>query len=331
MGVSGPGSVSASGTALNIGKRGSTRSSNSASCSSGENGRNGVPSNGSVGRPGSTGNGRCPGNPAAPLTSNLRPSSPRPVSAMALVAGQANSNSHPSRNAARSRSGVSWAQAGRRARRWCCPVDPSMRRAAATLIVSGLARSTTPVPLVPTARTRNRIRSSKCRTRTGSAADALCSRLATVRQIIQSSCRPTGGAIRTTRLGAQPPRHQLLGLRVEHRVPAGGGQEDQPGTGTCGRMGHPGQPVEPGAGRVHQARSGRDAGPHRRRPPAAAESGRRVRRRRNRRRDAGFRCGWAATPVTAWPAATSCRAVARPSKLVTPINRIRTPEHLHDL
>ena len=40
---------------------------------------------------------------------------------------------------------------------------------------------------------------------TRSGADVLRTRLATVRQIIQSSWRPTGGAIRTTRLGAQPP------------------------------------------------------------------------------------------------------------------------------
>ena len=34
-------------------------------------------------------------------------------------------------------------------------------------------------------------------------------------------------------------------------------------------------------------------------------------------------------PVTACPAAISCRAMARPSSPVTPVNKIRTPEHLH--
>jgi hypothetical protein len=41
--------------------------------------------------------------------------------------------------------------------------------------------------------------------------------------------------------------------------------------------------------------------------------------------------GCAATPVTPWPAATSCRAVARPSRPVTPVSRIRTPGHLHGI
>jgi hypothetical protein len=33
--------------------------------------------------------------------------------------------------------------------------------------------------------------------------------------------------------------------------------------------------------------------------------------------------------VTACPAAISCLAIARPSSPVTPVKKIRTPEHLH--
>ena len=71
-------------------------------------------------------------------------------------------------------------------------------------VVSGVARSTTPVLFVATASTRNRSRSSTCSNRNGPVGPLLYSRLPTVRQIIQSSWRPTGGAIRTTKLGAQP-------------------------------------------------------------------------------------------------------------------------------
>ena len=71
------------------------------------------------------------------------------------------------------------------------------------LVVSGVARSTTPVRSVSTATSRNRTRSSRCSTRIGCAEDLVRNSVATVRHTIQSSWRPTGGAIRITRLGAQ--------------------------------------------------------------------------------------------------------------------------------
>ena len=68
-----------------------------------------------------------------------------------------------------------------------------------------------------------------------------------VRQIIQSSWRPTGGATRTTRLGAQPLETKALGLPVQRRLSGRGRYVDQPGARTGGGMGHPHQPVDPGA------------------------------------------------------------------------------------
>jgi hypothetical protein len=203
IGVNGPGSVSDMAAALNTGKRGSIRSSNSPCSPSGGAASNSVPSGGSVRRATSTGSGRWPGKSTAPLTPSLRPVIPRTVSATASLAPQPNSKRHASCTAATSRSGISWGQVGRRESRGRGSADLSNRRALAASIVSGIARSTAPVRLVATASTRNRSRSSTCSSRNGPVESLLRSRLPMVRQIIQSSCRPTGGAIRTTKLGAQ--------------------------------------------------------------------------------------------------------------------------------
>ena len=68
-----------------------------------------------------------------------------------------------------------------------------------------------------------------------------------MRQIIQSSWRPIGGAIRTTRLGAQPLETKVSACRYSVGWPADGRHEDQPGTRTRCRMGDAHQPVDPGA------------------------------------------------------------------------------------
>lgn len=75
------------------------------------------------------------------------------------------------------------------------------RRAVSTWVVSNVARSTEPPRLVATARTRKRIKSSTCNKRSGRDDGLARSSVATVRHTIQSSWRPTGGAIRTIRLG----------------------------------------------------------------------------------------------------------------------------------
>ena len=71
------------------------------------------------------------------------------------------------------------------------------------LVVSGVARSTTPVRSVLSATSRKRTRSSRCSNRIGCAEILVRNSVATVRHTIQSSWRPTGGAIRMTKLGPQ--------------------------------------------------------------------------------------------------------------------------------
>ncbi len=68
-----------------------------------------------------------------------------------------------------------------------------------------------------------------------------------MRQIIQSSWRPTGGAIRTTRLGAQPVDTSASACRYSFGCPADRRHIDQPGARTGCRMGDVHQPVDPGA------------------------------------------------------------------------------------
>ena len=125
------------------------------------------------------------------------------MSATASSACQPNSNDQSSCAAAISMSGMSCGQLRTRFRRDRGSADRSSRHAVITLTVSGVARSTTPVRSVFSDETRKRTKSSTCSTRIGCAETLVRSSVATVRHTIQSSWRPTGGAIRTTRLGPQ--------------------------------------------------------------------------------------------------------------------------------
>ena len=117
-----------------------------------------------------------------------------------------------------SKSGFSCGQVGRRESRRRCSTDLSRRRASAMSVVSGVARSTTPVLFVATASTKNRSRSSKCSNRNGpvgslavqQAADGAADHpieLAAHRRCYphDQARRPAGG-------------HQRLGLPVEPRA-----------------------------------------------------------------------------------------------------------------
>ncbi|COU95445.1 Uncharacterised protein [Mycobacterium tuberculosis] len=142
------------------------------------------------------------------------------MSTIASVACQPNSKFQSSCTAAISTSGINCSQLRTRRVRKCGSTDRSSRHAVTTLVVSGVARSTTPLRSVFSAKTRKRTKSSRCSTRIGRAETLLRSSVATVRHTIQSSWRPTGGAIRMTKLGAQPVDTSVSACRYSSGRPA---------------------------------------------------------------------------------------------------------------